>query len=152
MNIEELKQQSRKGTNIFILFFLPLVIGPNVLHAQDPPSYKWKNRVLLILVNDLTDDVFIKQMNELNAHISGLDERKLIVYNIQPNRYAIGVIDQKWQQSKRLYKQYKKTQSSIEIILLGLDGSEKLHRTNFLSAKELFNAIDAMPMRRSEKQ
>lgn len=152
INVEELTKQCSKGTYMVILFFLLLVMGSNVLQAQDPPSYKWKKRILLILVNDLTEDVFTKQVSELNAHIGGLDERKLIVYKIQPNRYAIGLVGQKWQQSKRLYEQYKKTKKPFEIILLGLDGSEKLHRTNFLNAQELFNTIDAMPMRISEKQ
>lgn len=152
MNGEELTQRARKGTNMVILLFLLMVMGPNFTQAQNPPSYKWKNRLLLILVNDLTEVVYIKQVSELNAHIKGLDERKLVVYQIQPNRYTVGLTEHKWQQSKRLYKQYKKTKAPFEIILLGLDGGKKLHRTNFLSTQELFNTIDAMPMRKSEKQ
>jgi hypothetical protein len=89
---------------------------------------------------------------ELNAHKKGLEERKLLVYQIQPNRYTVGLANHRWQQSKRLHKKYKKTKAPFEIILVGLDGGNKLHRTKFLGCKELFNTIDAMPMRRLEKQ
>ncbi|MET7028724.1 DUF4174 domain-containing protein [Sediminicola luteus] len=152
MNTEKLIQQSGKGTHIAIMFLLLIVLGANNLQAQDPSSFQWKNRLLLILVNDLSEEVYINQLAELNAHKKGLEERKLLVYQIQPNRYTVGLADQRWQQSKRLYKKYKKTKAPFEIILVGLDGGNKLHRTKFLGCKELFNTIDAMPMRRWEKQ
>ena len=134
------------------MFFLLVVTGGNLLQAQDPSSFQWKNRLLLILVNDLSEEVYIKQLAELNAHKKGLEERKLLVYLIQPNRYTVGLADHRWQQSKRLYQKYKKTKGPFEIILVGLDGGNKLHKTKFLGYKELFNTIDAMPMRRLEKQ
>lgn len=151
MITKKLIQQSCKGTHIAILLFLLIFMGANLLQAQDPSSFQWKNRLLLILVNDLSEEVYIKQWAELNDHKKELEERKLLVYQIQPNRYVVGLVDHRWQQSKRLYKKYKKTKAPFEIILVGLDGGNKLHRTKFLGCKELFNTIDAMPMRRLEK-
>ncbi|ALM08498.1 hypothetical protein SB49_12270 [Sediminicola sp. YIK13] len=151
MNNEKLTQQSSKGIYLAIILFLHMVIGVNLLQAQEPSSFQWKNRLVLILVNDLSEEVYIKQLAELNAHKKGLEERKLIVYHIQPHRYTVGLAGQSWQHSKRLYKKYKKTKATFEIILVGLDGGNKLHRIKFLGCKELFNTIDAMPMRRLEK-
>ncbi len=152
MNAEKLTEQSGKGVSIALMFFLLMVMGANLLQAQAPSSYQWKNRLLLILVNDLSEEVYIKQLAELNSHKKGLEERKLIVYQIQPDRYAVGLADHSWQHSKRLYKKYKKTKAPFEIILVGLDGGNKLQKTKFLGCNELFNTIDAMPMRRLEKQ
>ena len=134
------------------VLFLLMVLCCSFLQAQEPSSFKWKNRLILILVSDITEDVYIKQITELNAHIKGLNERKLLVYHIQHNRYKIGLEAYKWQQSKQLYHQYKKSKSPFEIILLGLDGGNKLQSTTFLSCKDLFDTIDAMPMRTREKQ
>ena len=152
MNTEKLIRQSGKEAHLANMLFLLIVMGANLLQAQDPSSFQWKNRLLLILVNDLSDEVYTKQLGELNAHKNGLEERKLLVYRIQPDKYTVGLADQRWQQSKRLYKKYKKTKAPFEIILVGLDGGNKLHGTKFLGCKELFKTIDAMPMRRWEKQ
>ncbi|MET6989484.1 DUF4174 domain-containing protein [Sediminicola arcticus] len=131
-----------------IVLFTLMVMGLPLLQAQEPSSFKWKNRLLLILVKTLSEDVYIQQMAELNAHKKGLNDRKLMVYQIQPNRYTIGLSDHNWQQSRQLYERNKKTKTPYEIILVGLDGGNKLRKTTFLSCQELFDAIDAMPMRR----
>jgi hypothetical protein len=41
-------------------------------------------------------------------------------------------------------------ENDFEIILIGLDGSIKLKQTELLLTKDLFNIIDAMPIRKSE--
>ena len=40
--------------------------------------------------------------------------------------------------------------TAFEVILIGLDGGEKLRQTKVLETDKLFAIIDGMPMRRSE--
>lgn len=138
----------KSNTVVLILF---LVMCGTSLQGQEPSSYQWKNRIILILVDNVSDDVYKTEIAELNAHRVGLDERKFLTYHIQPSRYKIGLKGQRWQQSEKLYHQYKKTNAPFEIILVGLDGGVKLRRTSFVSCKTLFETIDAMPMRIREK-
>lgn len=59
-------------------------------------------------------------------------------------------VDENWITGSTLYNTYKSKESTLELILIGLDGGIK-HRTNKLTpALEIFTVIDGMPMRRSE--
>jgi len=41
---------------------------------------------------------------------------------------------------------------AFSVVLIGKDGGEKLRRDSFLSTRELFAFVDAMPMRRAEME
>lgn len=133
--------------NLCILLFLIM----NIVYSQNLDAYKWKNRVLLVLANDIDNTIYIKQIQELKAHESGLKDRKLIVYHVTNEGYKTGFLENfTWKKSTQLYKTYKKDNASFEIVLIGLDGDIKLRKTDFLSCEALFGVIDVMPMRQSE--
>lgn len=130
-----------------ILLFLIM----NIVNSQNLDAYKWKNRVLLVLANDIDDTIYKKQIQELKAHESGLTDRKLLVFQVLNNGYKTGFLESfTWKKSTQLYKTYKKDNASFEIVLIGLDGDIKLRKTDFLSCEALFGVIDVMPMRQSE--
>lgn len=132
---------------LFVLFFLNM----NSIYAQNIGSYKWKNRLLLVLTDDTDNAIYKKQIKEFRINKNGLEERKLIVYNIKKDNYKIGLTENiDWQNSTKLYKAYKKTNTTFEILLIGLDGDMKLRKNTFLNCKDLFSIIDVMPMRKSE--
>ncbi|WP_372756841.1 DUF4174 domain-containing protein [Mariniflexile sp.] len=135
-------------TLLFFLFFFNI----NTIIAQDMDAHKWKNRVLLVLSDDDNNLIFKNQINEFKAHEKELKDRKLIVYQISKEGYAIGLNQvSNWQKTTKTYKIYKKDKkSSFEIILIGLDGGEKLRQSDFITSEALFRVIDVMPMRRSE--
>ncbi|MEJ1221435.1 DUF4174 domain-containing protein [Sediminicola sp. 1XM1-17] len=139
----------KEQTFVLSLF---VVLFSTLLQGQELSSHQWKNRLLLILVDNESDDIYKAQIAELKAHQKGMEERKLLTYQILPSRYSVGLTGQQWQRSKKLYQQYKKTNASFEIVLIGLDGGVKLPRSNFMSSDALFDIIDAMPMRIREKQ
>lgn len=119
--------------------------------AQITKSHQWENRVLLIMTNSLDNDTFIDQIKELKSDKNGLEERKLIIYQIEKNSYKIGLnLEGSKAKSNKLYNKYKKANSPFEIVLIGLDGSIKLRQAELLTIEKLFGTIDTMPMRRSE--
>ena len=103
---------------------------------------------------DLTDNTntftFQNQIEALQNNENGLIERKLIIYQIEQHRYKIGLMDNEWQNSTKLYKKYKEKNTPFEIVLIGLDGGIKLRQSNLLTCEALFSIIDVMPMRREE--
>ena len=80
-----------------------------------------------------------------------MEERKLIVYQLTPEKYKTGMSENPdWQFSGELFKKYKSAKTNFEIILIGLDGGIKLRQQELLTTRDLFAIIDGMPMRRAE--
>lgn len=119
-------------------------------NAQDFESYKWKNRLVIILSNDKDSEIFQKQLKELDSDHEGLKERKLIVYKILPEGQKITYHDGTWIYNSEMYRQYTNKNEYFKVVLIGLDGGIKLNQNKLLTIEELFSKIDVMPMRRSE--
>ena len=133
-----------------ILFVLILSLNSTSIMAQDLSKHQWKHRVLLVLSSSENNSSYQQQIDSLKTNLKGLDERKLVIYQVVKDHFKIGFNDVEWKISSSLYEQYKKETSDFEIILIGLDGGIKLRQTSFLSNKKLFGIIDVMPMRRQE--
>jgi len=131
----------------FTLFSLFMVNA----NAQNLSAHQWKNRIILILVNDTTSPELQAQLTEFRTHSAGMKERKLVVYQIQPNQFQRGLnTENQWINSNKLHKKYKSDDNPFEVILIGLDGGIKLTQNDILTCEKLFAIIDAMPMRRRE--
>ncbi len=121
------------------------------MNSQDLTKYRWENRLLLIMTSDVKKNEFHNQIVEFSNDQKGLQERKLLVFQISPNAFRIGLdSNSKWQTSQTLYQEHKVTNNQLEIVLIGLDGTVKLRQTEILTSEKLFSIIDVMPMRRSE--
>lgn len=121
------------------------------VNAQDLSSHQWKDRLVLILTKDFSNADYLKQLEELKVDPKALIERKLVIYQITPTGYKVGVDENdSWQQGADLYRQYKTIDSGFEVKLIGLDGGIKLGKNKFLSREKLFSSIDEMPMRQRE--
>lgn len=120
------------------------------LNAQDLSKHQWKDRLVLIITEE-ENEKFERQLTELQKHQHGLKERKLLIYQILPEKYTTGFEEEEdWKNSSELFQKYKAEKSGFRIILIGLDGGEKLDQTEILSIEKLFNTIDSMPMRQAE--
>ncbi len=120
------------------------------LNAQDLSKHQWKDRLVLIIAEDENNEKLQQQLTELQKNQKGQKDRKLIIYQILPEKYNTGFQIETWNNSAELYKKYKTDKDDFKVILIGLDGGEKLAQTEILSAEKLFNTIDSMPMRQSE--
>jgi len=121
------------------------------VNAQNLSTHQWKNRLILILVNDDAQAELQAQLTEFRHHSAGMKERKLVVYQVQANQFKRGLsTDNECITSNKLYKNYKSDDSPFEVILIGLDGGIKLTQNDMLTCEKLFAIIDGMPMRRRE--
>lgn len=128
----------------FIFFFMITT------SAQDLSSYQWQERVLLVISEDASNVISKKQLAELSQNKEELIERKLIIYQIIPDAFRKSLENEVWQTGDDMFRKYKETYAGFQVILLGLDGGEKLNQTKFLSANDLFIIIDGMPLRKAE--
>ena len=132
---------------LFTIFFLAMT---GKMKAQDLSKHQWKNRVILLLTDDLNNLTFKNQLAELKKDIDGMTDRKLIVYKVTPKKYSLGLEGESLWTSSEIYAETKRSKAPFEIFLIGLDGGVKLHQTELLSIEKLFGIIDGMPMRRTE--
>ncbi|WP_299338369.1 DUF4174 domain-containing protein [uncultured Psychroserpens sp.] len=122
------------------------------MKAQDLSKYQWNNRILIIMSEDISTVEFKKQITALQNHDKALEERKLLILQITPKKYRLGVSEtSSWIEGQsELYQKFKTDHKAFETILIGLDGNIKLRQNSLLTSEQLFNTIDAMPMRQSE--
>ncbi len=116
----------------------PLVSGDGrAAEADDPAAYAGRSRVLLVLT--ATDDTrMAEQARILAADRAGTAERDLVL--VEPS-----VTDQ-----QRLRRRYDVAPDAFAVLLIGKDGGVKFRSAEPLTAKALFDTIDAMPMRQAE--
>ena len=135
----------------FMFLFSLAIFLPSVnMQAQILPEHRWENRLLLVFSEDDQDSQYLEQMEILQSDEAGLEERRLLIYIIQPSRYKLASGSGEWTDSDKMYRKFKKFESDFEISLIGLDGYTKLLKDKVLSLQELFSVIDAMPMRQRE--
>lgn len=130
-----------------VIFLLML---PIISSAQDFKEHRWVHRILIIITDDKHASVVEDQIRALKEHLSGLDERKLMVYQTTPEEFKKGLDSNEWQSSKQLYQKYKRFEKPFETVLIGLDGQVKRREPGIFPPEELFAIIDSMPMRRAE--
>ncbi|MBN3583694.1 DUF4174 domain-containing protein [Algoriphagus aestuarii] len=134
-----------------IQILLLFMFTPLSVFSQQLTSYQWKNRLVLIHTVNSQNPLFNKQVLELENHLKGLEERRIVVFKFLPGLYQKGFDDaSSWEKFQENQGKYGRTETDFEIILVGLDGSVKLRKNDILSAEDLFKTIDQMPMRQSE--
>ncbi len=131
------------------LLLLPLFAMSDCA-AQSLTDYRWQNRLVLILAASEDSPFLQDQLNALSGDDPGLQDRKLIVLQLTPTTSRRGLDETKWQPADAaLYQTHHR--SGEEVLLIGLDGGVKLRQREILTREKLYAAIDAMPMRRAEK-
>ncbi len=137
----------KKLTCLPFLYFALMTHSP----AQDLSVHQWQNRLVLLFAEDISDPVFRQQLAELHSDPEGLNERKLLVFQITPEKYLSGdSTNGEWMPTSTLYRQYQTPGAPFTIVLIGLDGGVKLSETSFVPKEKLFTLIDGMPMRKAE--
>ncbi|AYN66720.1 DUF4174 domain-containing protein [Euzebyella marina] len=139
-------------TIIAIIFVFSSFIS---LNAQELEAYRWNNRILIVKAEDAQSTEYIKQIDELTNADENMEDRKLILYQIEgtdfkftdfkkPKKKEVGVV------TEGFSEKYLHTKNTFEVILIGLDGGVKLRQDEFLDKESLFRLIDSMPMRMNE--
>ncbi len=130
--------------------FLLLFLWVNTAQSQDLSKHHWENRLILLLTENLEDENFTSQLKELETGLKGLQERKVIIYQIFQHKMKLGLAkDAEWTTATNLYKKYDKKNTPFEFYLIGLDGKIKLQDYNCISIDKILDLIDSMPMRKN---
>lgn len=119
---------------------------------------RWKNRIVLVITDSEESLRYDQQIKALEPINSDFTERKLILIDVRKDKFRIRFDGKKntenssWIMNAALYKMYALNADDLTIVLLGLDGGIKIRQGEIISRTELFNTIDAMPMRRAEME
>ncbi|MCK0192864.1 DUF4174 domain-containing protein [Arenibacter sp. F20364] len=138
-----------------LFFILIAILIISNVNSQDLKQHRWENRVVLIVAQDEDSRAYQEQITKFNSLPKELKERKIIVYQVLPDRYKLMNCQLKgekneWITSPIIFDDFAKKGEEFKVILMGLDGGIKLEKTEVLTTTELFGTIDAMPMRRAE--
>lgn len=138
-----------------LLFILIAILIIGNVNAQDLKKHQWENRVLLIMTQNQDSKEYQDQIAEFYKFPSELKERKMLIYHVLPQRYtlikdAVDPEQNEWVSSSALFDKFAGKNVDFKVVLIGLDGGNKLEKNGLLSAEELFGTIDSMPMRRAE--
>ena len=128
------------------------MLYPVLSNCQDLSQHQWNNRLLLVM-GEQVNEAWEEQISVLKACREELQERKIIIYLLQPTQFAVlneSLDHVIWQPSGKLYTQFRKSNEAMEMVLIGLDGGIKLRRDHHVSCELLNAVIDQMPMRRAE--
>lgn len=131
-----------------VIYLMLALLSAGISFGQNLEKHEWKQRVLIITSKDSMK--LKEQIQLLQKDISGIQERKLAIYQVMPNGYAKGTRLNNWTKSTTFYETIKMRKENFEIILIGLDGGVKHRQTKLLTTKKLFTLIDGMPMRKAE--
>jgi Domain of unknown function (DUF4174) len=117
----------------------------------DLKNYVWRKRVLLIFAVDAQNERFKLQVAALKAGKAGFEERDVVAINI----FSQSGVDEKnkpinAEKVMTLRKKYAVSDNEFKVILIGKDGGAKKTTAQPFDNQQLFNLIDAMPMRKDE--
>ncbi|WP_208152423.1 DUF4174 domain-containing protein [Winogradskyella pelagia] len=134
-----------------VIAFIFIILCMHSINSQNLESFKWKNRLLLVLTSNTKSTAFTRQLKILETESKGLEERKLLVFKISPYlEMSSQEHNDYWITDSKVFKKYNSSPEEFKVILIGLDGGIKLEQNTVLTAKNLFTLIDGMPMRRTE--
>jgi len=124
-------------------------------YGQNIKAYQWQNRILIIEASDLTNPMYMAQLNQFKNAEKELAERKILIYEIVDGRYKrtdyLGLnSDDKWNEITDTRKTVSSIPGGFRVSLVGLDGGVKRKERLLIKKETLFQLIDSMPMRRSE--
>lgn len=131
-----------------VLFFC-LTAGAE---AQLLNRFQWKSRVVVVFTPDETDPMFEEQFRLLRAANDQFEQRNVVFIFATPggNHENMGIfLDEA--AALNWYDYFNPYEYQMELVLVGLDGTEKYRARNRLTpASILLNLIDGMPLRQAE--
>ena len=113
-------------------------------------DFIWEKRVLLLFTPDDGHAGFQQQNQILSEVKDGMAERDMTTIRamadgtltVDNTKQSIAATD--------FYQRYSVRENEFRVILVGKDSTVKLDKKSIVTAAELFELIDAMPMRQYE--
>ena len=143
-----------KFVHIYLAVFIILLavqLRADDMKNVDLDKYEWKNRLVLLFAPSSGFENYKNAVAELIQLSDEIDDRDLVVFHLLENDKSH--VDEKEISRKdvqRLTEKYNAEKGVMTTILIGKDGGEKYRQTGQTNWQEIFDRIDAMPMRRAE--
>ncbi len=118
---------------------------------MDLSTYRGANRLLLVFAPSASDGRAGRQRELLEGRRAGLEHRDLLEFRLVedgPGEAENGPVSPR--ESARLRRAFDVVDGSFALVLVGKDGGAKFRSDEPLPARDIFDRIDAMPMRRRE--
>ncbi|MBY6187242.1 DUF4174 domain-containing protein [Marinobacter hydrocarbonoclasticus] len=118
---------------------------------SDPlTAMRWHHRALVVFAPTEQHPHWIDQQAHLDAMAEGLMERDLLVFTVVGGRVSIGDRELSDSDAHQWREDFIAPETHFTLVLIGKDGEVKMHQNQPADAAELFELIDAMPMRMHE--
>jgi hypothetical protein len=127
------------------------IFGGQEALSMDLNQFQWENRLLFIFAPQEGDSFFQALQSEISTQPDEISERDLVVFKIfetGPSYQENIQLDTRTAAAIR--NKFAAPLGQFTCILVGKDGGTKLKRYSPVKLEEIFNLIDAMPMRREE--
>ncbi len=141
---------------IFLLIFSLSMIGHlNMAQAKksELTQFQWDHRLLLVFAPNDEDAHLKSQIKELRHNTCGVLDRDMLVLQIAKDLTVRTLngrnipID-----GANLRETYRVDNDAFATVLIGKDGGEKMRSLTVISANDIFEEIDAMPMGQVEME
>ncbi|MDQ3555900.1 MAG: DUF4174 domain-containing protein [Gemmatimonadota bacterium] len=106
-------------------------------------SFRWRNRPLLVFAPSAVDPRLAEQVQRVEAKRAGFEERDMVLLEITTGGESRA-------DGAALRERFRIKEDVFAVVLVGKDGTEKCRWTEPVEMRELWELIDAMPMRRRE--
>tara|TARA_B100001250_G_scaffold210710_1_gene180818 strand:- start:2073 stop:2516 length:444 start_codon:yes stop_codon:yes gene_type:complete len=135
-----------------LIFLIPLFFFLiNTSKSDDSlSSFLWKNRLLLIFLDNEDAETVESISSSLNKLSCDLNDRDMLIGWFTNEKQEINNIQINDNEIKNIKTRAKINGNTITVLLIGKDGGIKARYNNMPDLKEVFSLIDRMPMRRSE--
>lgn len=159
MNTWGFKNFLRRKTHLTITLFLVVKVFFDMIFSYkgalamdfDPDAYRWKNRILIIFVPSMDSENYEAQKGILRNQSAGILDRDLRIVEVLEKESGSDLdMSLSGESARNLRKKFGVTADQFQVILIGKDGTVKLHSKTPVSTSALFEIIDAMPMRQEE--
>ncbi|MEL6674702.1 MAG: DUF4174 domain-containing protein [Bacteroidota bacterium] len=121
------------------------------MQSQHISEHRWEHRLILIFAPQPDHPLLQSQLELLEGQEAALQDRKLKVYQVLPDRYQAGFSKASdWKARENPYLKRRHPQAAFEIQLIGLDGGIKSAHSQPINPQRFMDLIDSMPMRQAE--
>jgi hypothetical protein len=146
------------------LLVLVLTLMPAVAMATPADSldfrledHQWEHRLLFVFAASDTSETLARQDKAFAGHDAGFRDRDLLLLTVTgsdrgTHRTAPGTDPQPLSEAaaQRLRNRFGVAPDAFRVVLVGKDGTEKRRDAEPVTARSIFDTIDAMPMRQRE--
>jgi Domain of unknown function (DUF4174) len=117
-------------------------------HAMN--DYQWKKRPIVIFSPSENDARLIRQRAIINGNRTSFLDREVVVVYVVGSSMTHDLGAGPGMSGSALRSRFRVSEGSFRVLLVGKDGGVKLDSPQPVSASDVFNEIDRMPMRRDE--